>query len=511
MTLSVPGRENARFYADCPTGRMTPPKYAATRAIGGDQTDRPIRTLHVDDQPAFADLTAEFLERERRDLVVETETDPRAAIDRVVDGESTASSRTTRCPRWTGWNSSRSSATGAARPPSSSTRGRGRSRSPAGLSLSGSPTTSGRTPGPTVRGPRKPDRRGGLPALRRDRPGAQRAPLPRTRRRGPGAGVALRRGRRRRLREPRVRRLPGVLGSGGAGRSRRPRVHPPRRPLRDRRPADNPGGRRVAPDDRTHPRHRRRESQAGVGRLRPGVPPWAGGRPDRPARPDRCRRPQLLPPGADRQPPRGGLPVFERPRLADDDPGGGLRVADGLSERADPDRRPLVERRRPPGGARSDLADRSGGGRRRRALRGDLPDRHRRRRAPVGLAAGSRRRRRSPGRRTQGVHHRRHRPEAPRAEARAPERALRRLRERALPRPREPAPGAPRPRPDRPRDGGTRPPRRRARHRRRPRRPHRRPRGGDARRGHRRRPPNPSTSTQRRGRPGRRPRPATPT
>ena len=239
MTLSVPGRENARFYADCPTGRMTPPKYAATRAIGGDQTDRPIRTLHVGDQPAFADLTAEFLERERRDLVVETETDPRAAIDRVVDGESTASSRTTRCPRWTGWNSSRSSATGAARPPSSSTRGRGRSRSPAGLSLSGSPTTSGRTPGPTVRGPRKPDRRGGLPALRRDRPGAQRAPLPRTRRRGPGAGVALRRGRRRRLREPRVRRLPGVPGSGGAGRSRRPRVHPPRRPLRDRRPADD--------------------------------------------------------------------------------------------------------------------------------------------------------------------------------------------------------------------------------------------------------------------------------
>lgn len=49
-------------------------------AATADRT--PVRVLHVDDDSAFLDLTATFLEREGN-ITVESETDPRAAIERV--------------------------------------------------------------------------------------------------------------------------------------------------------------------------------------------------------------------------------------------------------------------------------------------------------------------------------------------------------------------------------------------------------------------------------------------
>ncbi|PSP87942.1 hypothetical protein BRC90_09075 [Halobacteriales archaeon QS_4_69_34] len=49
--------------------------------------DGPIRVLHVDDEPGFADLAATVLEREREDFAVETATSAGEGLDRLADGE----------------------------------------------------------------------------------------------------------------------------------------------------------------------------------------------------------------------------------------------------------------------------------------------------------------------------------------------------------------------------------------------------------------------------------------
>ena len=41
----------------------------------------PVTILHVDDDPAFADLTADMLERLQPELTVRTDTDPEAALE----------------------------------------------------------------------------------------------------------------------------------------------------------------------------------------------------------------------------------------------------------------------------------------------------------------------------------------------------------------------------------------------------------------------------------------------
>jgi PAS domain S-box-containing protein len=48
--------------------------------------DGPIRVLHVDDEPDFADLTATFLERNAQELTVETATSASEGLDRLADG-----------------------------------------------------------------------------------------------------------------------------------------------------------------------------------------------------------------------------------------------------------------------------------------------------------------------------------------------------------------------------------------------------------------------------------------
>ncbi|RXK46686.1 PAS domain S-box protein [Halorientalis pallida] len=50
---------------------------------GTDLSARPIRVLHVDDDPAFLDLAGEMLDRTDEPIDVTTETDPRAALDRL--------------------------------------------------------------------------------------------------------------------------------------------------------------------------------------------------------------------------------------------------------------------------------------------------------------------------------------------------------------------------------------------------------------------------------------------
>ena len=52
-------------------------------ALGEDSIDM----LHVDDDPSLVDVAATFLEREEPRLDVETETEPAAALDRIVDGD----------------------------------------------------------------------------------------------------------------------------------------------------------------------------------------------------------------------------------------------------------------------------------------------------------------------------------------------------------------------------------------------------------------------------------------
>jgi len=47
----------------------------------------PIRVLHVDDDPNFADVTATYLEREQPRIAVETATDPKAGFARIADAE----------------------------------------------------------------------------------------------------------------------------------------------------------------------------------------------------------------------------------------------------------------------------------------------------------------------------------------------------------------------------------------------------------------------------------------
>ena len=49
-------------------------------------TDTAVRVLHVDDEPDFAELAAEFMRREDDGLAIETETDPEAALERL-EGE----------------------------------------------------------------------------------------------------------------------------------------------------------------------------------------------------------------------------------------------------------------------------------------------------------------------------------------------------------------------------------------------------------------------------------------
>ncbi|MFB6304126.1 MAG: DNA-binding response regulator, partial [Haloferacaceae archaeon] len=44
----------------------------------------PIRVLHVDDEPGFADTTAAFLERESDRLAVETATSVEEALDHLA-------------------------------------------------------------------------------------------------------------------------------------------------------------------------------------------------------------------------------------------------------------------------------------------------------------------------------------------------------------------------------------------------------------------------------------------
>lgn len=44
-----------------------------------------IRVLHVEDDAAFADLVATYLERERESFTVVTETDPREVLDRLEE------------------------------------------------------------------------------------------------------------------------------------------------------------------------------------------------------------------------------------------------------------------------------------------------------------------------------------------------------------------------------------------------------------------------------------------
>ena len=49
--------------------------------------EEPIRVLHVDDEPGFADLVATMLEREDEALAVETETTPAAGVARLDEAE----------------------------------------------------------------------------------------------------------------------------------------------------------------------------------------------------------------------------------------------------------------------------------------------------------------------------------------------------------------------------------------------------------------------------------------
>lgn len=43
----------------------------------------PIRVLHVDDDPALADLFATYIERDNEDIIVETETDPQQCLEQI--------------------------------------------------------------------------------------------------------------------------------------------------------------------------------------------------------------------------------------------------------------------------------------------------------------------------------------------------------------------------------------------------------------------------------------------
>lgn len=45
----------------------------------------PIQVLHVDDEPAFAELASMVIEREYEDITIETETDPRHCLERLSE------------------------------------------------------------------------------------------------------------------------------------------------------------------------------------------------------------------------------------------------------------------------------------------------------------------------------------------------------------------------------------------------------------------------------------------
>jgi PAS domain S-box-containing protein len=63
---------------------MEPPM---TFSVLADPTDETIRVLHVEDDPAFADLTRSFLERERDGITVDSVTSVEAGLDRIATDE----------------------------------------------------------------------------------------------------------------------------------------------------------------------------------------------------------------------------------------------------------------------------------------------------------------------------------------------------------------------------------------------------------------------------------------
>ncbi|PSP44806.1 hypothetical protein BRC69_07700 [Halobacteriales archaeon QH_6_66_25] len=50
----------------------------------GQDSAEPIRVLHVDDEPDFSDLTAEFLERENEQFAVDVAESAAAGLDRLA-------------------------------------------------------------------------------------------------------------------------------------------------------------------------------------------------------------------------------------------------------------------------------------------------------------------------------------------------------------------------------------------------------------------------------------------
>ena len=60
---------------------------AERKATAPSVSDRRIRVLHVDDEPALLDVTEQFLQQEDERIVVETATSPRAGLDRLDGGD----------------------------------------------------------------------------------------------------------------------------------------------------------------------------------------------------------------------------------------------------------------------------------------------------------------------------------------------------------------------------------------------------------------------------------------
>ncbi len=64
--------------------------------------DLTVHVLHVDDDDAFLDLTAEMLERTRRDIVVRSESDPTTVLDRLASEQFDCIVSDFEMPGWTG-------------------------------------------------------------------------------------------------------------------------------------------------------------------------------------------------------------------------------------------------------------------------------------------------------------------------------------------------------------------------------------------------------------------------
>lgn len=67
--------------------RRVPASRGFCNAVGRDDSKTPITVLHVDDEPDFADMASEFLEREDERLEVITETSTEVALDRLAGTE----------------------------------------------------------------------------------------------------------------------------------------------------------------------------------------------------------------------------------------------------------------------------------------------------------------------------------------------------------------------------------------------------------------------------------------